>query len=115
MFVTTTAVSGRQPSNGPAGQPLHDAQPSATTPPTAIAVNLGSARTQVWAAGRGSLNCPTVETVGTSSSPVRRGRVAYGAGCIGVLSRLIRQYRDPIPAGSVVVVCRPVLATMAEQ
>jgi rod shape-determining protein MreB len=31
------------------------------------------------------------------------------------LSQLIRRYSDPIPPGSVVVVCRPVLATMAEQ
>jgi rod shape-determining protein MreB len=46
---------------------------------------------------------------------VRRGRVADEPGCIDVLSQLIRQYPDPIPAGSVVVVCRPVQATMAEQ
>jgi rod shape-determining protein MreB len=115
MFVSTTVVSGQHPSSGPAAGPPIDVQPSATTPPTAIAVNLGSGRTHMWVAGRGSLNGPTADTVGTAGSPVRRGRVADGSRGIGVLSQLIRQYRDPIPAGSVVVVCRPVLATMAEQ
>jgi rod shape-determining protein MreB len=66
----------------------------------------------VWAAGRGVRSSPIV---GTPGSPVRRGRVADTAGCIGVLTQLIRRGAEPIPAGPVVVVCRPVLATMAEQ
>jgi rod shape-determining protein MreB len=115
MFESTTVVSGQHPSSGPEAGPPIDVLPSKTTPPAAIAVNLGSGRTHVWVAGRGSLSCPTAHTVGTAGSPVRRGRVADGPSCIGVLSQLIRQYRDPVPAGCVVVVCRPVLATMAEQ
>jgi rod shape-determining protein MreB and related proteins len=115
MFVSNTALPGRPPSSGPAARAPIEVQPGAPTPPAAIAVNLGSGRTHVWVAGRGSLSCPTIETVGAASAPMRRGRVADGPGCIGVLSGLIREYRDPIPAGAVVVVCRPVLATMAEQ
>jgi rod shape-determining protein MreB len=115
MFVPTTVVSGQPPSSGPPAGPPIEARPGAPTLPTAIAVNLGSGRTQVWVAGRGSVSCPTGDTFGTAGSPVRRGRVVDGSGCIVVLSQLIRRYSDPIPPGSVVVVCRPVLATMAEQ
>jgi len=114
MFVPPV-VSGRRPTSGPAAGPPIEVQPSATTPPTAIAVSLGSGRAHVWAAGRGSVSCSTAGTIGAARSPVRRGRVADGSGCIGMLSRLIDQYRDPIPAGGVVVVCRPVLATAVEQ
>jgi rod shape-determining protein MreB and related proteins len=115
MSVSTTVTSGRRPSSGPAAEPPVDTQASAETSPTAVAVILGSGQTHVWVAGRGGLSCPSGDTVGTSRAPVRRGRVADGSGCVDVLTRLIRQYRDPIPAGSVVVVCRPVLATIAEQ
>ena len=66
MSVSTTVVSGQHPSSGPAAAPPTDIQASATTPPTAIAVSLGSGRTHVWVAGRGSLSCPTGDTVGTA-------------------------------------------------
>jgi rod shape-determining protein MreB and related proteins len=115
MFASTTVVSGQHPSGGVAAEPPADTGASSETSPTAIAVILGSGQTHVWAAGRGGLSRPSGDTVGTSHAPVRRGRVADGSGCVDVLSQLIRQYRDPIPAGSVVVVCRPVLATMSEQ
>lgn len=115
MFESTTVASGRHPSSRPATEPPADIPASAETSPTPIAVILGSGQTHVWVHGRGGLSCPSGDTVGTSGAPVRRGRVADGSGCIGVLSQLIRQYRDPIPAGPVVVVCRPVQATMAEQ
>jgi rod shape-determining protein MreB len=115
MCVSTTVALGEHLSSGPRAGRAIDVQPSATTSPAAIAVSLGSGRTHVWVAGRGSLSCPTADTVGTARSPVRRGRVADASGCVGVLSQLVRQHRDPIPAGCVVVACRPVLATMAEQ
>jgi len=114
MFVPTV-VSGQQPSSGSSSGPRIGAQPSAGTPPTAIAVSLGSGRIHVWAADRGSLSCPGTDPVGPSRAPVRRGRVVDEAGCINVLSQLIRQYRDPIPTGPVVVVCRPVQTPTAEQ
>ncbi|WP_158647123.1 rod shape-determining protein [Actinoplanes sp. ATCC 53533] len=115
MSVSTTVVSGQQPSIGPAGAAPADTRGSAETSPTAIAVSLGSGQTHVWVAGHGGLSCPSGDTVGTSHAPVRRGRVADRSGCIDVLAGLIRRYRDPIPAGPVVVVCRPVLATATEQ
>jgi rod shape-determining protein MreB len=114
MFVPTV-VSAQQPLTGPSTGPHTDARPGGTTPPTAIAVSLGSGRIQVWAAGRGGLGCPNVDTAGPSRTPVRRGRVVDGPGCVDVLSQLIRQYRDPIPAGPVAVVCRPVQTTATEQ
>jgi rod shape-determining protein MreB len=115
MSVSAAVASGQHPSSSPAAEPPVDPHPAAETSPLAIAVILGSARTQVWVAGRGALSCPSGEAVGTSRAPIRRGRVADGPGCVDQLTQLIRQYRDPIPAGSIVVVCRPVLATMAEQ
>ena len=115
MSVSTTVASGQRPCNGATPEPPVDLPASAETSPTATAVILGSGRTHVWMAGRGALSCPSGGTVGTSRAPVCRGRVADGSGCVGVLSQLISQYCDPIPAGPVVVVCRPVLATMTEQ
>jgi rod shape-determining protein MreB and related proteins len=115
MSVSTTVASCRHPSSGPAGEPPSDAQAGAVSSPTAVAVVLGSGETRVWVAGRGGLSCRSGDTVGTLRAPVRRGRVADGSGCVDALTRLIGQYRDPVPAGSVVLVCRPVLATMAEQ
>ncbi|RQX02518.1 hypothetical protein [Micromonospora inaquosa] len=115
MSVSTTVVSGQQSSSGPADAAPADSRASAETSPTAIAVSLGSGQTHMWVAGRGGLSCPSGDTVGTSHAPVRRGRVADRSGCIDVLAGLIRRYRDPIPAGSVVVVCRPVLASATEQ
>jgi rod shape-determining protein MreB len=115
MSVSATVASGEHPSSGAAAEPPVDTHPAAETTPAAIAVILGSGRTQVWLAGRGALSCPTGDAAGTSHAPVRRGRVADGPGCVDLLTQLIREYRDPIAAGSVVVVCRPVLATMAEQ
>jgi rod shape-determining protein MreB len=115
MPASSTVAPARHPISGPAPEPPVDSHASAETSPTAIAVILGSARTQVWVAGRRGLSCPTGDTAGASRALVRRGRVADSRGCVDLLTRLIRQYRDPIPAGSVVVVCRPVLATMAEQ
>lgn len=115
MSVSATVASGRRPFSGPAPEPPADTPASAETSRTAVAVILGSSQTHVWVAGRGGLSCPSGDTAGTSRAPVRRGRVGEGSGCVDVLTQLIRQYRDPIPAGSVVVVGRPVLATMAEQ
>ncbi|MFF5289064.1 rod shape-determining protein [Paractinoplanes globisporus] len=114
MFVSTAVASGQHPSIRPAAEPPVDTQATAETSPTAIAVILGSSQTHLWVAGRGGVSCPSSETAGTHAA-VRRGRVADGSGCVGVLTQLTRQHRDPIPADPVVVVCRPVLATMAEQ
>lgn len=115
MPVSTTVASGGHASGAPAPEPPVDSRASAEASPTAIAVILGSGRTHVWVAGRGGLSCPSGNPVGASRALVSRGRVADRRGCVDLLAHLIRQYRDPVPAGAVVVVCRPVLATMAEQ
>jgi rod shape-determining protein MreB and related proteins len=115
MVVPTPVVSGQDLSNDPVAAPVGGVPPAASAWPSAAAVDLGSGHTQVWVAGRGSVSCPTGDTVRATGSLVRRGRVTDGSGCINMLSELIRQYRDPVPEGSVVVVCRPVLATLAEQ
>jgi rod shape-determining protein MreB len=115
MLESTAAVPGRQSSSGPAAGPPDHVESNATTAAPATAVDLGSGRTHVWVAGRGSLSCATAGADGTVGAPVRRGRVVDGAGCIDVLTRLVRRRREPIRPGSAVVVCRPVLATMEEQ
>lgn len=86
--------------------------PEAARPatPAAVAVDLGSGRTQVWASRRGTAGCPTGSGRGSSPVPVQRARITDGAACADLLTRLVRQFREPVPAGSVVVACRPVLA-----
>jgi rod shape-determining protein MreB len=97
------------------GQRVDDGAATGATRRTAVAVDLGSGRTQVWAANRGTLGGPTGAATGSSGAPVRRGRVVDAAACARVLGELAGTYRDPIPAGPVVMACRPVTATMAEQ
>jgi rod shape-determining protein MreB len=46
---------------------------------------------------------------------MRRGRVADVGGCVDLLSRLVRRYPEPVPAGGVLVACRPLLASGADQ
>jgi rod shape-determining protein MreB len=86
-----------------------------TTAPTALAVDLGSATVGVWAAHRGSISGPTGDPFASAGTMVRRGRVVDPEGCTLLLSQLISRYADPIPAGGVAVVCRPVLASEPDQ
>ncbi|MFI7542343.1 hypothetical protein [Actinoplanes sp. NPDC049599] len=46
---------------------------------------------------------------------MRRGRVVDITGCVGGLAHLIRRYRQPVPAGGVVVACRPLPSAAADQ
>ena len=84
------------------------------TPPTALAVDLGSGAVGVWAAHRGTASGPSGDAFASAGTLVRRGRVVDVDSCITVLSQLVRQYAEPVPAGGVVVACRPVLATAAD-
>jgi rod shape-determining protein MreB len=86
-----------------------------TTAPTALAVDLGSHTAGVWAAHRGTLSGPCGDAYAAAGTPVRRGRVVDVAGCVDLLSHLIRRYPQPVPAGGVVVACRPVLTSEADQ
>lgn len=86
-----------------------------TAPPTAVAVDLGSSTAGVWAAHRGTINAPFGDAFTSPHPLMRRGRVIDPAGCVKLLSQLIRRYREPIPAGGVVAACRPVLAGDQDQ
>ncbi len=85
-----------------------------TRPGTAVAVDLGSRTTGLWAAHLGAVIDRTSDAH-TAGPLVRRGRVVDVDGCVGLLSRLVHRYPDPVPPGGVVVACRPVLATDADQ
>ncbi|WP_433359579.1 cell shape-determining protein MreB [Actinoplanes sp. CA-142083] len=86
-----------------------------TPAPTALAVDLGSGAVGVWAARRGTVSGPCGEELASAGTLVRRGRVVDTEGCAEVLRRLVRRYPDPVPAGGVVAVCRPVLAGAPDQ
>ncbi|WP_203789094.1 rod shape-determining protein [Paractinoplanes rishiriensis] len=98
----------------PAGQRRTASAPP-TTPPAAVAVDLGSSTVGVWAAHRGTITGPCGDALASTSSLVRRGRVLDVEGCISLLSQLIRRYYEPVPAGAVVAACRPVLASEQDQ
>ncbi|MCA2212129.1 rod shape-determining protein [Jidongwangia harbinensis] len=83
--------------------------------PTALAVDLGSCTTGVWAAERGTVSGSAGDVYPAAGAPVRRGRVTDVAGCAALLSGLLGRYPEPVPPGGVVVACRPVLASRSEQ
>jgi rod shape-determining protein MreB len=83
----------------PAGQ--HESSDRCTTAsPTAVAVDLGSGAVGVWAAHRGTVDGSCGDAFASAGTLVRRGRVIDTQGCITLLSQLIRQYPEPVPAGS---------------
>ena len=82
---------------------------------TAIAVDLGSCTAGVWAAHRGTISGASSDGYDSEGALVRRGRIVDVDGCATLLSRLVRQYPEAVPAGGVVVACRPVLASEADQ
>jgi rod shape-determining protein MreB len=98
---TAVHVSGLPPSGDPAGD----------TEPAAVGIDLGSGSVKVWASGRALLRVPAVADSLTSPSRlVIRGRITDHAGLEGLLVRLVGRYHRPLPAGAVIVACRPVQA-----
>jgi rod shape-determining protein MreB len=84
--------------------------------PAAVAVDLGSAYTRIWAAGRPAVSVPTLSHSLTNPTRlVRRGRIVDSAGYEQLLCRLLRRFHRPLPAGAVVVACRPVRTTADEE
>ncbi|GIE28551.1 hypothetical protein Ait01nite_015960 [Actinoplanes italicus] len=77
----------------------------------AVAVDLGSSTVGVWATHRGVVS----GDASASGALVRRGRVVDVEGCATLLGQLVQRYAQPVPSSDVVVACRPVLATEAEQ
>lgn len=89
---------------------------TATVEPAALAVDLGSGYTRIWASGRPALSAPTFsDSLINPSRLVHRGRIADPAGYERLLTRLLRRFHRPPPAGAVVVTCRPVLATADDE
>jgi rod shape-determining protein MreB len=99
--VATARAAGSSASHAPVVPPV-----------AAVAVDLGSGSIGVWAAHRGTLSSPSGDAFG---SVVRRGRIVDAAGCLTLLSELLHRYAEPVQPGGVVVACRPVLATPADE
>ncbi|MFB6395734.1 cell shape-determining protein MreB [Polymorphospora lycopeni] len=107
----TTHLGTRRPAAARRSAP-HGPAAAVMTSPTPVAVDLGSAYLTLWAGERGVTAAPTNE----GRTPlIRRARIIDGPGSVALLSRLLLDYHDPVPAGAVVVACRPVLATPADQ
>jgi len=88
----------------------------ATVEPAAVAVDLGSGFTRIWTAGRPTLSVPTIsDSLTNPTRLVHRGRITDTAGYEQLLTRLLRRFHRPQPAGAVVVACRPVLATADDE
>jgi rod shape-determining protein MreB and related proteins len=101
--------AGRRPDVPPARADLRGE-------PTAVAVDLGSGTAEIWAVGHGAHAIPTVgEARSQPRALVRRGRIVDDAGCASVLTQLLQTYPRSVPAGPVVIACRPVLATPADR
>jgi rod shape-determining protein MreB len=84
--------------------------------PAALAVDLGSGQARLWSVGDGIRAVPTADDGLSLPAPlVRRGRIVDADGCVSLLTRLVRTYPHGLPTEPVVVACRPVLATTAEQ
>jgi rod shape-determining protein MreB len=83
--------------------------------PTAVAVDLGSGQARIWAVGRGLRVAPTNGNGRAQVTEfVRRGRILSAAGCVCLLTELSRALPGSLPAGSVVVACRPVRYTPSD-
>jgi rod shape-determining protein MreB len=78
---------------------------------SAIAVDLGSDGAGVWTAQQGVVS-GRCESAGRL---IHRGRVVDFDGCVAMLSQLVGTFAQPVPAGGVVVACRPVLASGDDQ
>ncbi|KUL29731.1 hypothetical protein ADL15_26870 [Actinoplanes awajinensis subsp. mycoplanecinus] len=85
------------------------AEPTRPKPATAVAVDLGSGTTGVWTSHRG------VVSGSSDRNLVHRGRIVDVDGCTALLKRIVQQYPQPVPAADMVVACRPVLSTDADE
>jgi len=99
----------------PASPPLRASLNSAAGRPMALAVDLGSCTVGVWAAHHGTVSGSCDDASTSAGRLVRRGRVVDVDGCTSLLARLVRRYPQPLPQAGVVVACRPVLASEADQ
>ncbi|GAA2575446.1 hypothetical protein GCM10010399_01150 [Dactylosporangium fulvum] len=87
---------------------------TAAVQPTAIGVDIGSAYTRIWVSGR-----PLVHTR-TGGSPVERevvrhGRITDPAAASAMLAGLCGRHNPALPAGAIVVACRPAQADTRDE
>lgn len=83
--------------------------------PAPVAVDLGSGQLRVRLPHHGTISTPVGDRSIRHQPVVRRGQIVDGAGCAAALSHLLREHRIQVPAGPLVVACRPLLATVADQ
>ena len=121
MSVTAFRGLGR-PQYGPARDSNAVAPQAAPTggvdhvEPAAVGVDLGSEYLRIWASGRPMIDVPaTAVTDGPDARLVRRGRIVDESGVAALLRRLQARYTRPVPAGALLVVCRPVLTTADQE
>jgi rod shape-determining protein MreB len=113
---TTTDRPDTVRAHDPAAQRRDASTAAGRAGPAAVAVDIGSGQVRLWVVGDGVRVAPSVGGAPSRPTPlVRRGRIVDAAGCVSLLTRLLRQSSPPRPAGPVVVACRPVLATGADQ
>ncbi|AVT37806.1 rod shape-determining protein [Plantactinospora sp. BB1] len=85
------------------------------TEPAAVGIDLGSGYTRIWASGRPLVQLPSLNDSLSNPRPLmRRGRIVDSTGLRALLARILSRYQRPLPAGAVVVACRPVLSKAAD-
>src|SRR5688572_14038419 len=108
-------MPARPASARPALPPAPTGQQPTTARRTALAVDLASCTVAWRAATRGPVSGSRGDSAAPPGTLVRRGRVVDADGCASLLSQLVQRYPEPVPAGGVLVACRPLLATDADQ
>ncbi|SCF21358.1 rod shape-determining protein MreB [Micromonospora viridifaciens] len=107
----------------PTGHPLdtagnssaHSANGASVTRPSPIAVDLGSGQLRMRLGGHEPLTTLITDRSARRYPLVKRGRVVDGSGCATALTQLLRQHQVRLPSRPLVVACRPLLATPADQ
>ncbi|MEU8263285.1 rod shape-determining protein [Micromonospora sp. NPDC048999] len=108
----------------PTGRPLDTAgtvsayrttNGTSTTRPSPIAVDLGSGQLRIRLGGHEPITTLVADRSARRYPLVRRGRIIDGPGCTTALTQLVRQHQPGMPARPLVVVCRPLLTTAADQ
>ncbi|MGI5242174.1 cell shape-determining protein MreB [Dactylosporangium sp. CA-139066] len=104
-----TRPSGNAVLEGPDDFRRRHVDETAPYEPAAVGVDLGSANTRIWASGRGTvLTASSASATARLSGPMVRGRITDPEAMRTLLSGLLSGRRRPLPAGVVVVACRPV-------
>lgn len=85
------------------------------TAPVLLAVDAGSSQLRLWGLGHGTVNVPTGGGPGQGAPLVRRGRLVDAPACTSALRQLLQRFRPTVEVEPLVVACRPVSATPADE